>query len=283
MRQLLQLGFEVGDAPHDRAGGRSRAWSRRNRTGSRRRRAAATSLALMPRGAGAGSRYRSNASSTCALPSRVWAFWAKMSRITAVRSIAVRPSTFSRLNCCAGPARCRTPPCRRRPRGRCRCSSSTLPLPMNHVWSGWSRRCTIRPASSAPAVSINNRLIAVERELERGQGVDLVDELHQRIEAEQGGHQRAGQPARHVALDGGPEQRCEAQHRDASAAMFARVGIHLALGIDSVGQEWCAGQPPQRMALGQKVWVVEMRPVERGRGAEHQLLDAALAAGVEHV
>jgi hypothetical protein len=42
---------------------------------------------------------RSRANSTCALPSRLDAFWAKMSRITAVRSIAVRPSTFSRLNC----------------------------------------------------------------------------------------------------------------------------------------------------------------------------------------
>ena len=26
---------------------------------------------------------------------------------------------------------------------------------MNHVWSGWSRRCTIRPTSSAPAVSMS--------------------------------------------------------------------------------------------------------------------------------
>ena len=42
------------------------------------------------------------ASWTWALPSWLWAFWPKMSRITAVRSMAVRPSSFSRLRCWAG-------------------------------------------------------------------------------------------------------------------------------------------------------------------------------------
>ena len=46
---------------------------------------------VVPRPRMRGSRYRRRASSTWALPSWLWAFWAKMSRITAVRSMAVRP------------------------------------------------------------------------------------------------------------------------------------------------------------------------------------------------
>ncbi len=53
-----------------------------------------------------GSRYCRRANSTWALPSGVRAFWAKMSRITAVRSMAVRPRIFSRLRCCAGERFC---------------------------------------------------------------------------------------------------------------------------------------------------------------------------------
>ena len=49
-----------------------------------------------------GSRYRSWANSTCAFPSGLLAFWAKMSRITAVRSRAVRFRISSRLPCWAG-------------------------------------------------------------------------------------------------------------------------------------------------------------------------------------
>ena len=57
-------------------------------------------------GAAAAGGTASRASSTCALPSGVRAFWAKMSRITAVRSIAVRPRIFSRLRCWAGLSAC---------------------------------------------------------------------------------------------------------------------------------------------------------------------------------
>ena len=49
-----------------------------------------------------GRRYSSWASSTCSLPSAEWAWSAKMSRITAVRSITVTPSALSRLRCCRG-------------------------------------------------------------------------------------------------------------------------------------------------------------------------------------
>ena len=59
-------------------------------------------LSSLPRPRRRGRRWRSSASSTCALPSWVRAFWAKMSRITSVRSMAVRPRIFSRLRCWAG-------------------------------------------------------------------------------------------------------------------------------------------------------------------------------------
>ena len=77
-----------------------------------------------------GSRYRYWASSTCALPSWLWAFWAKMSRITAVRSMAVRPSSFSRLSCWAGvSSSSKTTVSQSVSRATSR-SSSALPLPM---------------------------------------------------------------------------------------------------------------------------------------------------------
>jgi len=64
-----------------------------------------------------GSRYLLRASSTCARPSWVWAFWAKMSRITAVRSIAVLPRIARGSSAGQASARRRRPPCRHpRPR-----------------------------------------------------------------------------------------------------------------------------------------------------------------------
>ena len=103
-----------------------------------------------------GRRYRNIASSTCALPSSVCAFWAKMSRMTAVRSSAVRPNAFSRLYCCAGDNSLSNTTVSASRARHTSFSSSTFPLPMYHVESGESRRCVSRAASSAPAVSMSN-------------------------------------------------------------------------------------------------------------------------------
>ena len=57
---------------------------------------------LVPCPARRGRRYFSCASSTCNLPSLVFARWAKMSRIRVVRSITAAPRAFSRFFCWAG-------------------------------------------------------------------------------------------------------------------------------------------------------------------------------------
>jgi hypothetical protein len=78
-----------------------------------------------------GSRCWSCASSICSLPSRVRARWAKMSRISDVRSRILQLKIFSRLRLCAGERSSSkitvSTSCRRQKSA----NSSALPLPMN--------------------------------------------------------------------------------------------------------------------------------------------------------
>ena len=76
-----------------------------------------------------------------------------MSRITAVRSMAVRPRIFSRLRCWAGDRSSSNTTVSASISRHISKSSSALPLPRYVAESGAVRRCVIRPATSAPAVS----------------------------------------------------------------------------------------------------------------------------------
>ena len=72
-----------------------------------------------------------------------------------MRSMAVRPNSFSRFRCCAGVSSSSNTTVSA---SRVRLSaaiSSALPRPTNVAGSGASRRCRTRPTTSAPALSTN--------------------------------------------------------------------------------------------------------------------------------
>ena len=106
-----------------------------------------------PRPRSRGRRYRNSASSTWALPSGLRAFWAKISRITAVRSMAVRPNTFSRFRCWAGLSSSSKTTVSASTDRLNSAISSALPRPTKVAGSGASRRWTTRATTSAPALS----------------------------------------------------------------------------------------------------------------------------------
>ncbi len=100
-----------------------------------------------------GSMYSSCASSTCVRASRLRARRAKMSRISALRSMTFLSVIFSRFRTWAGersssktisPASCRS---------AVRFSSSALPLPMKLAGSGAGRLATRVATTIPPAVS----------------------------------------------------------------------------------------------------------------------------------
>ena len=96
-----------------------------------------------------GSRYLSSASSTCALPSWLCAFWAKMSRITAVRSMTL-PEQLLEVALLPG----RRARCRRRRVGAGGVDQTVqlldLALADPVLRVGLERLCTSRPTGSAP-------------------------------------------------------------------------------------------------------------------------------------
>ena len=100
-----------------------------------------------------GRRYWSCASSTCILPSRLRARCAKMSRMSALRSMTLHESAFSRLRCCAGESASSKTTTSPRVDSSRSWTSATFPAPMNVA--GWMRRsCWIAcPTTSRPAVS----------------------------------------------------------------------------------------------------------------------------------
>src|SRR5690242_6463602 len=96
--------------------------------------------------------YSSWASSTCILPSAVWACWAKMSRITDVRSSTGRSSSASRLRCWRGVSSSSATTTFASACLSSDLSSDTLPEP-RYVF-GWtvSRFCVSSPTVATPAV-----------------------------------------------------------------------------------------------------------------------------------
>ena len=100
-----------------------------------------------------GSMYCICASCTCALPSRLFACWAKMSRISAVRSITLTLTTSSSWISWPGvssPSQMTVSAPVDRTTSR---TSRALPEPMYVAGSGRSRRCTRPSSTSDPAVS----------------------------------------------------------------------------------------------------------------------------------
>jgi len=77
-----------------------------------------------------GRRYLSMASSTCSLPSAVFARRAKMFKISAVRSSTSTPRIFSRLRCCAALISSSTIAMSISMAWQVSCNSSALPVPI---------------------------------------------------------------------------------------------------------------------------------------------------------
>ena len=120
-------------------------------------------------GAAAGS--CSCASSTCSLPSRLWARCAKMSRISCVRSMTLRSVKSGdrvRLDRASGRGR-RSARRRRAACARIRTSSS-LPRPIRYFGSASGRRCSRTPITRTPAVRHSSSQLVDARppELARG-------------------------------------------------------------------------------------------------------------------
>ena len=100
--------------------------------------------------------YSSCAISTCNLPSWLLARWAKISRISAVRSMIRTPRFSSKLRCCAGliawlnttqSARCMS---------TSSLTSSALPLPMYSLASG-DFRVPVTAAKTSPPALLTSR------------------------------------------------------------------------------------------------------------------------------
>ena len=100
--------------------------------------------------------------SICILPSRVRARWAKMSRISAVRSSTLQSKSRSKLRVCAGlnsssKITVSTSPC-----FASSANSLALPLPMNVATWGRSSFCVPSPMMVAPAVVASSASSAID-------------------------------------------------------------------------------------------------------------------------
>ena len=112
-----------------------------------------------------GSRYSSWASSTCALPSRDLACWAKMSRISAVRSTTLTRTMSSSARRCDGASSPSTTTVSAPTAATSVASSAALPEPRYVPGSGLARLCrrpsmTCDPAVSASAASSRREISA---------------------------------------------------------------------------------------------------------------------------
>ena len=128
-----------------------------------------------------GIAYLSCASSTCSLPSRLSARWAKMSRMSCVRSMTLRSVCFAIALACAGESsRSKTSTSASSSIARTTTSSS-LPFPITSFGSMWSRIWMTASAISTPAVRASSRssrmLSSASRSGLRTSG--LVADVHQ--------------------------------------------------------------------------------------------------------
>ena len=104
-----------------------------------------------------GRLYSSCASSTCSLPSALVACWAKMSRISCVRSTTRAVRAFSSAFCCAGSSSSSTISTSAWASSYTCFSSSSFPLPTYVRGSGFARCCTSSAIGSTPAVRASSR------------------------------------------------------------------------------------------------------------------------------
>src|SRR5690242_2558604 len=109
-----------------------------------------------------GSWYSSCASSTCSRPSCVRACWAKMPRISRLRSMTLTLTSSSSVRCCVGESSSSATRRSTPVSDLADTSSSALPLPTYQCGSTWRRFCHSAPTTSAPAVSA--RLASSARE-----------------------------------------------------------------------------------------------------------------------
>ena len=111
-----------------------------------------------------GSRYFSCASSTCSLPSRVRARRAKMSRMSWVRSMILRPTSSSMCRSWAGVSSLSNTTRSVSVSAQDAASVSILPAPRNVDGSGFGRSCSIR-STTLRAGGLRQAAELVERSL----------------------------------------------------------------------------------------------------------------------
>src|SRR5207253_7922385 len=104
-----------------------------------------------------GRLYSSCASSTCSFPSALTACWAKMSRISCVRSTTRACSASSRRRCCGGASSSSTSSTSAPDSPKALFSASSLPLPTYVRGSGAARCWTSSATGSTPAVRASSR------------------------------------------------------------------------------------------------------------------------------
>ena len=114
-----------------------------------------------------GSRYLYWASSTCSCPSLVWARWAKMSRISPLRSSTLTPSSSPSTRIWEGDSSLSNTARSHSLAAISSFSSCTLPSPRKLRGSGVGRFCIIMATVSPPAVSTRAASSSMDTSLER--------------------------------------------------------------------------------------------------------------------
>jgi len=127
-------------------------------------------LIASPRPASRGSWYLSCASSTCTCASRPEAFWAKMSRITWVRSRTFSFVRRSTSRACAGVSSRSNTSRSASWWNASDTASCSLPSPTTVRWSGLARRWTVVAATVAPALRTSSASSAMRAAVSASSG-----------------------------------------------------------------------------------------------------------------
>ena len=109
--------------------------------------------------------YCSCASSTCSFPSFDAALSANMSRISIVLSMTLTPVASSRFLSCTPESSSLNITVSTSIASHISASSATFPLPISVAVSGFSRACTIMPATSIPSASASPASSSIEYDI----------------------------------------------------------------------------------------------------------------------
>ena len=101
-----------------------------------------------------------------------------------------------------------------------------------------------------------------------------MEELHQRVVAHEHRHDPLVEDARVERADARTEERREAQHRDGHVRIAAREGGRVLLGLQLVAHPGERGVGLERPVLREEARVPAAGAVDRGEGADHDVLDA---------